>query len=181
MESECGPVNTSQKASKTTKGPGNTLNPPVGPLAPSNHNTILNNVTKSKKKTRKKRKQNTSKDAVKKTKKRKTKATKAVPKSNLKGAMKKPLKVVREDPIEWLEGPRDGDNATVKGDIGGSKVMGSNEIVPNYILGTDQHETQEQVHDENVEMTCRVQKVDVAWEHFSLLIEEYLLAAEIKM
>lgn len=181
MKSECGPVNAPQKAAETTKSPGNALDPAVRPLAPSNHNAVLNDVTKGKKQTRKKRKKNTSKDTVKKAKKRKTKASKAIAKSNLKGTVKKPSKIVRENPIEWLEGPRESDNTAIKGEVCGTQIMGANEVVPDYILGADEHETQEQVHDENVEMTSRIMKVDVAWEHFSLLIEEYLLATEIKM
>lgn len=181
MESESGTVNTAKKGTKTSKSPGNTLHSTVRSLATSDHNTVLNDVTKSKTKTRKKRKKNAPKDATKKAKKRKTKSTKTVTKGNLKTTGKKALKNVRKDTVQGLQTPRNTDNTAVKSDLSGPHIMGTNEVVSDDVLWGNKGEPEEQIHTEDIKVSSSVEKVDVAWEHLSLLVEEYLLAIDVQM
>ncbi len=181
MESESGAVNTAKKGPKTSKSPGDTLNSTVRPLATSDHNTVLNDVTKSKTKTRKKRKKNAPKNATKKAKKRKTKSTKTVTKGDLKPTGKKASKNVGKDAIEGLQTPRNTNNTAIKSDLGGSHVMGANKVIPDDVLWGNEGEPEEQIHAEDIKVSSSVEKVDVAWEHLSLLVEEYLLAIDVQM
>ena len=181
MESESGAVNTAKKRPKTSKSPGNTLNSAVRPLATSDHNTILNDVAKGKKKTRKKRKKNAPKDATKKAKKRKTKCTKTVTKGNLKTTGKKASKNVGKDTVKGLETPGNTNDTAVKSDLSGSHIMGTNEVISDDVLWGNEGESEEQIHTEDIKVSSSVEKVDVAWEHLSLLVEEYLLAIDVQM
>lgn len=181
VKSESGRKNTPTKRSKTTKSPGNTLNSTVSPFTSSNHNAVLNNVGKPKKKTRKRRKKNAAGNVAKKRQKSKTEPRKTVTDSNLMPTSSDSTNVVTDQTIQRFNAPRKSDNTTVKSNFGGSHVMSSDKEVSNNILGAYQGEAEEEVHDENVNVKSSISKVNVHWEHFALLVEEYLLAIDVKM
>lgn len=181
MESKDSTVDTTKQTTSTAERPTNTLNDSVTTLASGNHNTVLNNVGKSKKKTGKKRKTNTGKNVSKKTKKRKTKPRKKVSKGNLKLANNNVSSIIGNDTVNGLDGPREGNNTTVKSQFSRPHVVSRNEEIPDDILGGYQNETEEEIHHEDVNVPSSVAKVNVAWEHFGLLVEEYLLAIDVHM
>lgn len=181
MESKNSTVNTTKQTTSTSESPTNTLNDSVGTLTSGNHNTVLNNVGKGKKKTGKKRKPNTGKNVSKKTKKRKTKSRKKVSKGNLKPTDNNVSGVIGNDTVNGLDGPREGNNTTVKGQFSRPHVVSRNKEISNNILGGYQNETEEEIHHEDINVQSSIGKVNVAWEHFGLLVEEYLLAIDVHM
>ena len=181
VERERSRKKTPTKRAKATKSPGNTLNSTVGSLASSNHNTILNNIAKSEKKTRKRRKKNTTNNIRKKRQKGKTKTRKTVTNSNLIPASNTSSEIITDQPINGFDTPGKGNDTAVKSNISGAHFMGGDEEISNDILGAYQSEPEEEIHDKNIEMESSVSKVNVHWEHFALLVEEYLLAIDVKM
>ena len=181
MESESSTENTTNQGTEGSKKPSIALDTTLGVLASDDHNAILNNVSKPKKKRRKRQKKNTPSDAPKKRKKRKTKSTKAVSKTNLKALSNENTDVVAGNTVKRLQTPRKTDDSTVGSDLTGSEMMIPNQKVPTDVLGAGQTESQYAIHDEQDEVPSIDAKVNIAWEHFSLLIEEYLLCIDVKM
>lgn len=181
MKSKSGGKNASTKRSKATKSPSNSLNFAIGPFTSSNHNTVLNNVGKAKKKTRKRRKKDATGNVSKKRQKGKAKPRKTVTDGNLESTSDNVADVITDQTIKRLDAPGKSDNTAVKSNFGGGHIMSSNEEVSNDILGTYKGEAEEEIHDENIKMKSSISKVNVHWEHFALLVEEYLLAIDVKM
>lgn len=181
VERERSRKKTPAKRSKTTKSPGNALNSTIGSLTSSNHNTILNNIAKSKKKTRKRRKKDATNNIRKKRQKGKTEPRKAVSDSNLVPTSNTSSEIITNQPINGFDTPGKGNNTSIKGNVGGPHLMGGNKKVSNDILGAYKSEPEEEIHDENIKVKSSVSKVNVHWEHFALLVEEYLLAIDVKM
>jgi len=181
VERERSRKKTPAKRTKATKRPGNTLNSAIGSLAPSNHNAVLNNVGKPKKKTRKRRKNNTTNNVGKKRQKSKTKTRKTIPDGNLIPTSNTSPNIITDQPIHGFDTPRKSDDTSVKSNIGGPHLMGGDKKVSNDVLGAYKGESEEEIHDKDIEMTSSVSKVNVHWEHFALLVEEYLLAIDVKM
>ncbi len=58
--------------------------------------------------------------------------------------------------------------------------MGLNEVIPEDIAGSYDNQPQEKVDEKDVSVGS-TNKSQVAWEHFALLVEEYLLAKDVRM
>ena len=99
----------------------------------------------------------------------------------MKTTGKKASKNVGKDTVKGLQTPRNTDNTAVESDLSGPHVMGANEVVPDDVLWGHEGEPEEQIHTEDIKVSSSVEKVDVAWEHLSLLVEEYLLAIDVQM
>ena len=181
MEGESSTKNATNQGAERTKEPSIALDATIGVLASDNHNAILNNVSNPKKKRRKSQKKNAPFDAPKKRKKRKTKSTKAVAKANLKSLANDSTDVVTGNSVKKLQTPRKTDDSTVGSDLTGSEMMIPDKKISNNVLGTSQTEAKYAVHEEQDEVSSADTKVNIAWEHFSLLIEEYLLCIDVKM
>ena len=181
MESEGSTKNTSKKRSSTPKSPADTLNSTIASFTSSNHDAILNNVATSKKKRGKRKKKNTPSNVIKKRKQTKTKSRKTVTKSNLNLPSNLTPDDITNNAIQGFDAPGHSYDATVKSNVSGTHVMGIDKEIPNNILRTDEGQTQDKVHNENVQISTKVGHVSVQWEHFSLLVEEYLLAIDVKM
>ena len=61
------------------------------------------------------------------------------------------------------------------------KVVTGNWEFINYQPTGGSYSPQFEIHNENVQISTKVGHVSVQWEHFSLLVEEYLLAIDVKM
>ena len=181
MEGESSTKNATEQGAERTKKPSVALDATLRVLASDDHNAILNNVSKPKKKRRKRQKKDTPSDAPKKRKKRKTKSTKAVAKANLKSLANDTNNVITGNPKKGLQTPRKTDDSTVGSDLTGSEMMIPDKKISNNVLGASQTEAQYAVHEEQDEVSSVDTKVNIAWEHFSLLIEEYLLCIDVKM
>ena len=111
----------------------------------------------------------------------KTKTRKTVTNSNLIPASNTSSEIITDQPINGFDTPGKGNDTAVKSNISGAHFMGGDEEISNDILGAYQSEPEEEIHDKNIEMESSVSKVNVHWEHFALLVEEYLLAIDVKM
>jgi hypothetical protein len=64
-------------------------------------------------------------------------------------------------------------------------MMYTDEEISNNILRTNESKSQHSIHEEDIEVGTKedqsMSKVNIAWEHWSLLIEEYLLCIDVKM
>ena len=58
--------------------------------------------------------------------------------------------------------------------------MGLDEVIPQNIARSDYNKAQEEVHNKNIAFAV-TDKTQVAWEHFALLIEEFMLAKDVRM
>lgn len=181
MESEGSTKNASKERSSTSKSPAKTLNSTIASFTSSNHDAILNNVATSKKKRGKRKKKNTPGNVSKKRKQTKTKSRKTVTKSNLNFSSDVTSDDITNNAIKGFDAPGQSYDPTVESNVSGTHIMGIDEEIPNNILRTDEGQTQDKVHDENVQVSTKVGHVSVQWEHFSLLVEEYLLAIDVKM
>ena len=175
--------NTTKKTTKRPATPSNALNPTciLSATDSFHHDSIQNNVTKRKKKrsksTKKKNGKNTltvkSKDAP-------AQSTQSKPKSNLKSSIQVTTDIVTKHSIKSFDRPRQGNNAFVESKICGADVVGLDEVIPQNIARSDYNKAQEEVHNKNIAVAV-TDKTQVAWEHFALLIEEFMLAKDVKM
>jgi hypothetical protein len=141
----------------------------------------LNNVATSKKKRGKRKKKNTPSNVIKKRKQTKTKSRKTVTKSNLNLSSNSIPDDITNNAIQGFDAPGQSYDPTVESNVSGTHIVGVNEEISNNILRTDEGQTQDKVHDKDVQISTKVGHVSVQWEHFSLLVEEYLLAIDVKM
>lgn len=177
------PKNTTKKTAKRPATPSNALNPACVLSATDSfhHDSIQNNVTKRKKKrsksTKKKNGKNTltvkSKDAP-------AQPAQSKPKSNLKSSIQVTTDIVTKHSIKSFDRPRQRNNSTVESKICGADVVGLDEVIPQNIARSDYNKTQKEVHNKNIAVAV-TDKVQVAWEHFALLIEEFMLAKDVRM
>jgi len=177
------PKNTPNKRPKASGSPSNALNPAsvLGLANSLDHDSIQNNIAASKKKRRKRTKKNNTKNTTTiKPKDTPKKSTTRKPKSNLKSSVKKHPKPIAKHTINSFDAPRKCNNSAVKSKVGGANVVGLNEVVPEDIAGSYNNQPQEKVDKEDVAVGS-TNKTQVAWEHFALLVEEYLLAKDVRM
>ena len=177
------PKNTPNKRPKASGSPSNALNPAsvLGLANSLDHDSIQNNIAASKKKRRKRTKKNNTKNTTTiKPKDTPKKSTTRKPKSNLKSSVKKHPKPIAKHTINSFDAPRKSNNPAVKSKVGGANVVGLNEVVPEDIAGSYNNQPQEKVDKEDVAVGS-TNKTQVAWEHFALLVEEYLLAKDVRM
>lgn len=177
------PKNTTNKRPKATGGPSNALDPAsVFGIANSlDHDGIQNHVAASKKKRRKRTKKNNVKNTTTiKSKDAPKKSTTRKPKSNLKSSIKQDTEPIAEHTVNSLDAPRKRNDPAVKSKISGADVMGLDEVIPEDIAGSYDNQPQEEVDQKDVTVGS-TDKTQVAWEHFALLVEEYLLAKDVRM
>ena len=177
------PKKTTNKRPKASGSPSNALNPAsvLGIANSLNHDGIQNNVAASKKKRRKRTKKNNVKNATTiKSKDTPKKSTTRKPKSNLKSSIKQHTKPIAKHTINSFDAPRKRNDPAVKSKVGGADVMGLDEVVPEDIAGSYNNQPQEKVDQKDVTVGS-TDKTQVAWEHFALLVEEYLLAKDVRM
>lgn len=173
-------VNGTKETTKTSESPSIRLDSSsiLGGIDSGNHDPVQNNIGKTKTKRRKRTKKNNNKKVVQKpVQKAVKKSTKRKAKSNLKSSRKKKPKSVASNSPNKLERPRETHDTTVEGNVSGSNVLGFDKIVSEDIGGTNEQETQYGVHDEKVQVAVNEQSV--AFEHFALIVEEYLLATDV--
>ena len=173
-------VNGTKETTKTSESPSIRLDPSsiLGGVNSGNHDSVQDNIGKTKTKRRKRTKKNNDKKVVQKpVQKAVKKSTKRKAKSNLKSSRKKKSKSVASHSPDKLERPRETHDTTVEGDFSGSNVLGFDEIISEDIGGTNEQETQYGVHDEKVQVA--VDEQSIAFEHFALIVEEYLLATDV--
>ena len=177
------PKNTTNKRPKASASPSNTLDPAsvLGLANSLDHDSIQNNVAASKKKRRKRTKKNNVKNTTTiKSKDTPKKSTTRKPKSNLKPSVKHHTKPITKHTINSFDAPRKRNDSAVKSKVGGASVVGLNEVVPEDIAGSYNNQPQEKVDEKDVSVGS-TNKSQVAWEHFALLVEEYLLAKDVRM
>jgi len=177
------PKKTTNKTTKGPTAPCNTLDSAsILSIANSlDHDRIQNNVTKRKKKRRKRTKKNNGVDAAAfESKDTPAQATKAKPKSNLKSSIQKATNPVTKHAIKSFDRPRQSYDPSIKSKVGGADIVGLNKIIPQDIAGGDNNQTKKEIYKEDVTVASTDQ-TQVAWEHFALLIEEYMLAKDVRM
>ena len=173
-------VNGTKETTKTSESPSIRLDPSsiLGGVNSGNHDSVQDNIGNTKTKRRKRTKKNNDKKVVQKpVQKAVKKSTKRKAKSNLKSSRKKKTKSVASNSPNKLERPRKTHDTTVEGNFSGSNVLGFDEIVSEDIGGTNEQETQYGVHNEKVQVA--VDEQSIAFEHFALIVEEYLLATDV--
>lgn len=183
MKRKGGPEDAPKEATNGSASPSDALNSAsvLRVSNPTNHDGVKNDVGPSKAKRRKRTKSKNKKNAVTvKPKKTPKKSRKRKPKSDLKAPRKKPTDVVAAQAVDKFESPRESHDAAVETHFGGGDMLGLNEVVPEDVAGTGQYQSEKEILDEDVSVDV-TDKTIIAWEHFALLIEEYLLAKDVRM
>ena len=173
-------INGTEKATKTSESPSIGLNTSsiLGDVNSRDHNSVQDNISKTKTKRRKRTKKNNTQKVIQKpVQKAVKKSTKRKAKTNLKSSRKKKSKPVANDAPKEFEGPRETYDTTVKGNLGSSNILSFDEIISEDVGRTNKHEPQYGIHNEKVEVT--VDEQSIAFEHFALIVEEYLLATDV--
>ncbi len=174
---------TADKRPKTTGSPCDALDSTsVLAIANSlNHDSIKHHVAEGKKKRRKRAQKHNNKNtaAVKPQNAPKQPAT-GKAKSNLQTSVQNSTKVITKYAINSFDRPRKSDDSTEESQISGTSIMGLDEVVPKYITGSNNNQPQEKIHNKDIPV-AGADKTQVAWEHFALLIEEFMLAQDVKM
>tara|TARA_B100001093_G_scaffold512532_1_gene582575 strand:- start:201 stop:812 length:612 start_codon:yes stop_codon:yes gene_type:complete len=177
------PKNTTNKRPKATGSPSNALDPAsvLGIANSFNHDGVQHNVAASKKKRRKRAKKDKSRNTTAvKPKNTPKKTTTRKPKSNLKPAVQETPNPVANHAVNSFDAPRERNDSTVKSKISGAGVVGLDEVVPEDIAGRYDDQPKEKVDKKDIAVGSTNQ-CQIAWEHFALLVEEYLLAKDVRM
>lgn len=183
MKRKGGPEDAPKETTNGSASPGDALNSTsvLRVSDPADHNGVKNDVGPSKAKRRKRTKSNNKGKALAvKSKKAPKKPRKRKPKSNLKSSRNKPTDVITAQAVGKLQSPREGHDTTVEAHFGGGDMLGLNKVVPKDVAGAGQYQPEEKILDEDVSVDI-TDKTIIAWEHFALLVEEYLLAKDVRM
>ena len=147
---------------------------------PSNHSSILTDVSKGRKKRRKKPvKKNEKKVVVKKHKCKPADSAKGIGKSNLDiPAQEFTDNLLGKESGHGLDGPREANNCGNFSNLSGAEMTLLNQEVSHNSNGDCQKEPEGEIAKQHVTVGKQVLRL-INWEHFGLIFEEYCMCTEV--